>query len=60
MASLQIKCVTCGHTCWTHGYVEPDTNATVFDENDPLEDGCVHMQNGEAVDTIGEEYDDEC
>jgi hypothetical protein len=58
MSQLQIKCNECGATCWTSGYVEPDTNAVVLNENDSYEDGCEHLKNGGEFVIIDEEYDD--
>jgi hypothetical protein len=58
VAHLQIKCDDCGATCWTKGYIEEVTNAVIYNEDDPLEDACEHIQQGGAWTVINEEYDD--
>ena len=30
---FKLKCKACGATCWAHGEIEEDTNATNLDEN---------------------------
>lgn len=50
----------CGASVWVCGTYEEDTNATVLDDNDPLDEACEHIKAGdyEIVDSEPEEFDD--
>lgn len=44
----QVTCQKCNECIWVHGAYEPDTNATVLDDNDPeWDNGCDHIKNGD-------------
>ncbi len=47
--NAQIKCNKCGSTCWARGWEESDTNAIGVCEDDPIEDGCEHIQAGSVL-----------
>ena len=50
----QVECELCPATCWVRGKEEPD-GAVIFDENDPMEDACEHIQAGGDFFIIDEE-----
>lgn len=55
----QVTCEKCPTTIWVHGVYEPDTNATVLDDNCPeWDNGCDHIKQGDyRIDD--EEQDDD-
>jgi hypothetical protein len=55
----KVKCQKCSRCVFVRGVYEPDTNATVLDDNDRGWTGaCEHMADGD-YDILEEESDDE-
>ena len=55
----QVNCPTCKECIWVHGVYEPDTNATVLDENDSeWDNACDHIKAGD-YEILPDEQDEE-
>lgn len=57
---FHLRCthLDCAVTCWVRGDHEFDTNATVIDDNDPMEDACEHIKAGDYEIVDSEAIDD--
>ena len=44
-----LRCIHpgCGATVWARGHEEPDVNAVVISDDDPMADACDHIRGGD-------------
>jgi hypothetical protein len=57
LMKYKVQCQTCPTSIWVRGVYEPDTNATVLNDDDSgWEEGCAHIAAGD-YDITGEEVD---
>ena len=57
LMKYEVQCLVCPASIWVRGSYEPDTNATVLNDDDSAwEEGCEHITAGD-YDITGEDVD---
>ena len=56
--NYRVKCLKCGATWWQRGSFEPDTNATVLNDNELPDEMCQCGDQTEVFDQEPIDFDD--